>query len=398
MQAVGIVCEYNPFHSGHLYQMERARALTGTDTAVICVMSGDFVQRGEAALFDKFTRAEAACRCGADLVVELPLPWCLSSAEGFASGAVALLAALECGYLSFGSESGDLQALEQLADFLSGPASTDRIRRKMELDSTLSFARARQLAAQEVLGDISALLSSPNDILAVEYLKANIKYNCEMKPLAIRREGASHDVPGGERFRSAMELRDMIGRGEDPTPWMPEAAAEIFAEAAAKGKIRDERLMETALLSRLYRLQPEDFDTLPDAGGGTGRRLRGALWAGYSLSAAARCAATKRYTTARMRRMLLCAALGVEAGARREAPPYLRILACTKKGRELLRERKDNCAVPILVKPAAVRQTGEYAERVFSLGAQAHDLYAIGFADRSGYQPDEDWRRNPVIV
>ena len=361
-------------------------------------MSGDFVQRGEAALFDKFTRAEAACRSGADLVVELPLPWCLSSAEGFASGAVSLLAALGCEYLSFGSESGDLQALEQLASFAADPASTDRIRKKMELDSALSFARARQLTAQEMLGDISALLSNPNDILTVEYLKAVKKYNSSMRPLAIRREGAAHDEPGGERFRSAMELREMIGRGEDPSPFLPAASAAVFEQAAACGRIRDEERLETALLSRLYTLVPEDFDVLPDAEGGAGRRLYKALREGGALSAAVQRASTKRYTASRMRRMLMCAALHVTAGDGKGTPPYIRVLACTERGRRLIKERKENCSPPVIIKPADVRLIGEHAGQVFSLGAQAHDFYTLGIRNRSGSQPDEDWRRNPVIV
>ena len=398
MQAVGIVCEYNPFHSGHLFQLERARTLAGPGTAAVCVMSGDFVQRGEAALFGKFTRAEAACRCGADLVVELPLPWCLSSAEGFASGAVALLAALECEYLSFGSESGDLRALEQLADFASDPDSTVRIRGKMDRDNTLSFARARQLAAQEALGDISSLLSNPNDILAVEYLKAIKKYNGMMKPMAVRREGAGHDTSGAGVFRSAMELREMIGRGEDPSPFLPAEAAAVFDQAADCGRIRDEQRLETALLSRLYMLGPEDFDVLPDAEGGAGKRLYKALREGGRLSDIAQRASTKRYTASRMRRMLMCAALHVAAGNGKGAPPYLRILACTERGRSLIRERKEKCPLPVIIKPAAVRSAGEYAEQVFSLGVQAYDLYALGFRERSGLRPDEDWRRNPVIV
>ena len=121
MAVIGIVCEYNPFHRGHELHIQKSRAALGEESAVLCVQSGDFVQRGEAAVYDKFARAEASCRCGADLVVELPLPWCLSSAEGFARGAVSLLGALGATHLSFGSETGELEALRALAGTLREP-------------------------------------------------------------------------------------------------------------------------------------------------------------------------------------------------------------------------------------------------------------------------------------
>ncbi len=398
LRAVGIVCEYNPFHRGHQYLIEESRRRLGEDTAVICTMSGDFVQRGEAAIFDKFTRAEAACRTGADLVVELPLPWCLSSAEGFASGAVAMLTALGCDTLAFGSESGDADALEKLAAYLLSPDALTDIRRRMGEDASLSFARARQLSAQAALGDTALLLNRPNDILGVEYLKAIRKSGADIKSLIVRREGGGHDSRGEGAFRSAMQLREMIRAGEDPSPYIPAAAMAVYRSAADSGQIRDDRLLETALLSRLYSVKPEAFDALPDAGGGTGRRLYSAVRNGGGTEQIAAAASSKRFTNARMRRMLLCAALGVCAEDTKGVPPYIRVLAANEKGRALLRERGGQSAIPILAKPAAVRYLGERAERIFTLGAGAHDLYRLGCASRDGMQPDADWRRNPAIV
>ena len=160
MKLIGVVCEYNPFHRGHLLQLESARAALGEDCATLCVMSGDFVQRGEGAVYDKFTRAEAACRCGADLVLELPLPWSLSSAEGFARGAVSLLGAMGASHLSFGSESGDTEALLQLSRTLADPSLTEEIRELMQREGSLSFAAARERAVERRMGDQAALLQS----------------------------------------------------------------------------------------------------------------------------------------------------------------------------------------------------------------------------------------------
>ena len=157
MNICGIVCEYNPFHKGHLYQLEESKRRLGEETVTVGVMSGDYVQRGEAAIFSKFARAEAACRCGVDLVVELPLSWALSSAEGFAAGAVAILDSLGCTHLSFGSESGELEGLETLAECLLNPLTLEAVKKRMAAEPSLSFAAARQRVLEERVGAQSKL-------------------------------------------------------------------------------------------------------------------------------------------------------------------------------------------------------------------------------------------------
>lgn len=398
MHTVGIVCEYNPFHLGHLYQLRETKRLLGADAAVVCVMSGDFVQRGEAAVFDKFARAEAACRCGADLVAELPLPWCLSSAEGFAFGAVSILAALGCDTLSFGSESADVETLSKLAALAAEPKTQERIRALMDADAALSFARARQLAAAETLGGAAAALSDPNDILAVEYLKAIAKTGAAMQPLAIRRTGAGHDSGEEGAYPSAMRLREKLQKGEDLFPCLPNDAWAVYRREMQAGRMRDGRLLETALLSRLYRLGPEDFDSLPDAGGGAGRRLYQALWQSPGLEHTVKAASTKRYTAARMRRMLLCAALGVCADDTKAAPPYIRVLASGEKGRALLASIRGKAAITLINKSGEIKKCGFQAEKVFKCGADAHELYRLSCPAPERGIPGEDWRKSQIIV
>ena len=398
MRAVGIVCEYNPFHRGHLYQIEQSRRALGEDAAVVCVQSGDFVQRGEAALFDKHARAEAACRSGADLVVELPLPWCLSQAEGFATGAVSLLAALGCDTLSFGSESAALPALERLADFLTCPDTLPRILARMEAEPSLSFARARQQLAGEALGSDAALLSAPNDILAVEYLRALRRLNAPLRPLAIRRLGSGHDAPEAGDYPSAMALRARMEQGGDISPFLPTPAREVLAREQAAGRMCGRRLLEIALLSRLYTLGPERFETLADAGGGAGRRLWRAVRAGGGPADMVAAAVSKRFPAARMRRMLLCAALGLCADDTKGTPPYVRPLAMNERGREYLAARRDMLPIPTVTRTADLKKAGLTAEKVFRIGADAHDLYTLGFDGPAGRNAGEDWRRNPALV
>ena len=195
MNICGIICEYNPFHNGHRYMIEAVRDKLGDDCAVVCAMSGDFVQRGEAAIFSKHDRARAAVAGGADLVLELPLPWCMAPAETFARGGVGLLAATGVvTHLAFGSESGDLAALEKTARALLDPDLEPLL--KEELAAGQPYAAARQRAVERLTGEGADVLARPNDILAVEYLKAMYQKGINLIPLAVPRMGAEHDAAG----------------------------------------------------------------------------------------------------------------------------------------------------------------------------------------------------------
>ena len=400
MAVIGIVCEYNPFHRGHQLHIEKARAVLGEESTVVCVMSGDFVQRGEAAVYSKYARAEAACRCGADLVAELPLPWALSSAEGFARGAVSLLGNLGATHLAFGSETGELQPLEDVARTLLDPRLTGEIKALFTQDASLSYAAARERAVQARLGDRALLLRQPNNILAVEYLKAAYDQRLELEPLPILRKGAGHDQEQSDGGPcSASELRKRIRAVRSLNGEIPPEAAAVFSREKDRGReIADPAALEIAVLSRLRMLTEEDFLRLPDAGDGLGRRLYRAVEEERSLDAVLSAAKTKRYALSRLRRMCLCAALGVREGMSRELPPYARILAANARGRELLRGLRDRASIPILTKPAAARELGREGEALFTLGAKAHDLYVLGFPAEGEHRPGMDWRTGPVIV
>lgn len=398
MRTVGIVCEYNPFHKGHLYLIEENRRRLGGDMTTVCVMSGDYVQRGESAFFDKFTRAEAACRCGVDLVLELPLPWSLSSAEGFASGAVAILSAIGCDTIAFGSECGNLDILSRLADFARDPFACSQIYRLMDEDSSLSFAAARERTAETLLGPEAKILSNANDILAVEYLKAIKGSSREIQALAVPRKGGGHDRMDSGLYPSAMQLREMLKRGESVSAFIPCEAMNIYAKALKTGKYKNAERFEIALLSSLYRMKAEDFDKLPDAGGGAGRRLFRALQEESSIEKIAASASTKRYTLARMRRMLLCAAFGICAEDAKAEPPYLRVLAANEKGRAHLARMRGETPIPLLNRASEVRRLGPQAEKMFTVGADAHELYQLQFVTIDDRKRHEDWKTGVVLV
>lgn len=399
MAIIGIIAEYNPFHTGHEYHIARSRELLGADSTVICVMSGDFVQRGEAALYSKFARAEAACRCGADLVIELPLPWALSSAEGFARGAVGLLGALGAAHLSFGSECGDVQRLERIAENLIDPAVNAEISRELNENANNSYASARQTVLARRLGDEAKLIEQPNNILAVEYLKAIYEQRLDITPMTVQRIGSGHDMTGDIGPKSASELRRMILSGEKVDNYIPKNALDVYSREESLGRQAMSRdFHETAILSRLRMFGENYYNSLPDSGGGLGSRLYKAAHEEATLDGILAAVKTKRYALSRIRRMCLCAALGVKKGAADGTPPYARVLAANSRGCEYLRVLSKDPTIPVITKPAAARTLSAGREQVFELGAAANELYVLAYRAEQERRGGQDWRTSPKIV
>lgn len=399
MDVIGVVCEYNPFHLGHEYHLMMSRRALGGDAPAICVMSGDFVQRGEPAAFSKFARAEAACLCGADLVIELPLPWSLSSAEGFARGSVGLLSSLGATHLSFGSETGEVEPLETIAEALLDPLMTAEIKKELSGDGSLSFAAARQIVLERHIGELSEQIKLPNNILAVEYIKAIYEHDLDLRPMTVQRFGSGHDMIGDRGPKSASELRGMLAQGRDTSEYIPENALKVYRREMENGRgPQTAANYENALMSRLRMLPEEIFETLPDSGDGMGRRLYAAVQEEPTVNSIIAAAKSKRYALARIRRMCMCAALGIKDGMNAGIPIYARVLAANARGCELLRAAKDRGEVNIVTKPASVRAMGANCTELFAAGASAHDLYVLGYRAEKDKKGGEDWRTGPKIV
>ena len=329
---VGIVCEYNPFHLGHRKQIDSIREKFGANTGIICAMSGNYVQRGHPAVFDKTIRAEAAIRCGADLVVELPVTTSLSSAEGFAAGGVAVLSRL-CDGLCFGAETADLRQLLGTAEALLSEDFPKLLRR--ELDTGRSFPAARQ-AALEKMGLPGAILESPNNILAVEYCKAILRQSSPMQPLPIFREGSYHAKEADFENPSAASLRIRLQNGLEISEYLPEPAGRVFAGAP----IHTLEAGQRAVLSRLRTMEDAEFEALPFGSEGLWRKLMRESRTQATLEAIAAAVKSKRYTRSRIDRMILCAFLGITAQTLEAEIPYVRVLAFNDRGREILSSTK----------------------------------------------------------
>ena len=327
----GIICEYNPLHLGHKKQIDYLR---NQGHAVVCLMSGNFVQRGYPAIFDKMTRAEAALHCGADLVLELPVPYALSSAEGFAAGGVDILSRI-CDHICFGAEAQDADTLMQTANCLLSPQFSQMFRQ--HIDKGLSFPAARSAALADC-GLDATLLATPNNILAVEYCKAILAQKSPLKPLVIHRQGSYHDTLPDPENPSATALRRLLENGKEWQAYVPSEVADCFTNAP----IHQLKNGESAILYRLRTMDDTEFEALPYGSEGLWRKLMHASRSCANLEQIIAATKSKRYTRTRIDRMILCALLGITEEIRTSPVPYCRVLGFNDTGREILRSVKDS--------------------------------------------------------
>lgn len=369
MKTAGIICEYNPFHLGHLRQFRLIREQLGQDCAIVCLMSGNYVQRGEPAMWDKFTRAKAALNCGADLVLELPITGVLQSAEGFAATGVEILSSLGCiDYLCFGVEAGDAGTFMSLAEQIDTPEFTNKLR--AGLDAGLPYAAARQQALEDEAG----MLDTPNNILALEYCRAILKTNSSMKPLPVIRNGSYHAISPQEGEPSATAVRNIFPHGHWER-YVPVPAAEILKQAPWYQTSFGER----AVLSRLRALDDVQWETCAHGSEGLWRKAMKAARTQPNLEGIISSTKSKRYPRTRIQRLLLCAYLGISDEVLKSPIPYVRVLAASEQGRVLLRQAKKQCDLPI-VNAGQTPQNKPYYE----LECLASGLFTLFSADPSG--------------
>lgn len=398
-KAVGIVSEFNPFHLGHQYLIDKTREYFGDDTLIVSVMSGDFVQRGDVACFSKFARAKAACQCGADLVLELPLPWCLASAEPFADRAVDILCCLGgISAISCGSECGDSTTILQVAKYLLTDQMEENL--KQELEINRNYAAARQAALARISPELSRVLEKPNNILAVEYAKAMLRRNWDVELFTVTRSGGAHDGYSNGDVRSAKEIRGMMENDGSEQAWMqflPEGSRDILKREIHEGRGPVfERQLEKAILSRLRQFSREELESLPDMDKGLSESLYRGIRSSGSLEELMMSMKHKSITLSRIRRMVYAAALGIRGEMIQQEPDYIRILSFNERGKAFLHEAKPS--VPLITKPAHLNRLEGNGKDQFELGSSAHDLYVLAYDDSAQWVCGEDWKQGPSIL
>ena len=377
MKNTGIICEYNPFHKGHAKQIAKIRQEFGAEEGIVCLMSGNFVQRAAPAILDKSLRAEAAIRAGADLVLEMPVTYTLASAEGFAAGSVAILS-MFCQRLSFGAEDPNKEMLLSLAEALLSPQFPLALREF--LDAGLSFPAARQKALEK-LSLNAAALSSPNNILAVEYCKAILAQDSKMEPCPIFRGGSYHAQSPDEENPSATSLRGQLLENRDISPYLPADCVDLFRNAPLHSLTAGER----AVLGKLRTMSDEEFAALPGGSEGLWRKLMRAAREYATLEEIASAVKSKRYTRTRIDRMILCAFLGITEETMAAPVPYVRVLAFNDRGREILKTARE----ALDIANAGESREGDYA----ALETRCGRLYGLFAEDTPEPSTAEETRR-----
>jgi len=379
MKIGGIIAEYNPFHNGHKYQLEQSKQL-GELTHIVAVMSSNYVQRGETALISKWARAEMAVKNGADLVIELPTLWSTSYAQRFALSGVSLLDALGCvDTISFGSECGDIDELIACKDALKSEAVEEKLKENLEYG--LSFASARAAALRTVCGNrFFDLLDGANNTLGIEYLNALDELNSKITPMTITRMGARHDsVMRSENFASASEIRRlMLENNSEWERYVPQSVVEIYnREKENLLAPCTYQKLEFSILCCMRQLRVEDIAQSPDISEGIEFRIHDAALKASSLEELYNLAKTKRYSHARIRRIVLHAFLGFTASDYKGNPPYIHVLAMNDSGKEILKEAKDKAKLPIVTKASDFDELDEFGKHVFSLEDMCTDVYSL---------------------
>lgn len=380
MKITGIVCEYNPIHNGHLYHIEQTRKNGATH--IIAVMSGNFVQRGETAVMDKFTRSALALKGGADLVIEIPAVYCLSSAEFYARGAVSIMNSLGCvDEISFGSECGDIDMLRTAAEAVR---SVDRELVTKKMKGGMTYPAALCDVLHEKYSDISAVAASPNNILAIEYLNALKLLESGIRPFTVCRYGAGHDSEYAEgSFASASYIRKNVDQADR---FIPEYVMSEYRRCLIDGKLSDMSRLERVILYRLRMADLKELQTVPDVGQGLEYRLMQSA-SEKTLDGLLERLKTKRYTMARLKRILLNLTIGITKDDLKILPPYARVLAFNERGREILSLCKES-RIPVSTSLSRLSASGYEAERFAFLEGRASDVYGLSLEDAGSKEDD----------
>lgn len=391
-KVLGIIAEYNPFHNGHLYHLQKSLQVTGSSYSV-AIVSGNFTQRGSTSLVDKWTKAEIALKNGIDLVLELPLLYSISSAENFAEGAIKILDSLKVvDYISFGSESGDISTLNMIADILYKEPKAYKNILSHELSKGLSFPKARENALLMYLNNIrkfSNVLSSPNNILGIEYLKALKKYKSNIIPVTIERYNSNyHDTSYSGNVASATAIRNIVkNNGWDILrKVVPENTFSILLENIKVGHVvPDLSTFEKQIIYNLRKMSLQEIAELPDVSEGLENAIKNAANSCNSVVEFLNIIKSKRYTNTRLQRILVYALLGItkkDIDLSKKAIPYIRVLGFNNKGKYLISEvARANPKLEIITSVKKYMDTSNNKNSRYMLEKDiwATNVYTIGY-------------------
>jgi len=413
MQAVGIIAEYNPFHNGHKWHLENAKKISGCRFS-ISLISGNFVQRGEPAIIDKWKRAEMAVLSGVDLVIELPVTFAVRSAQYFASGGIRLLQSLGVvSHVCFGAEHSDLPMLRKIASAADDLAVIENMKQQLKLGHTYAAALSHALSTVHAIPP--EILNEPNNILAIEYLRAISKYAPQIIPITIRRQQAHyHDTTISGTLASAtairLALQTHLSLADEISQALPDTSTGIIAEMleTKRGPAVFDRL-STPVLAKLRTAKLEELEQLPDVTEGLHHKMLDSAIQATSISDLLYLLKSRRYTGTRLQRILTHLLIGTTkqelAGFDQSGPLYARVLAFNQRGRQILKRINTNATVPIISKTAKFlksEQRNSYCasplQRMLARDTFATDIYVLSLPSLRWQAGGWDFRHSPIYV
>ena len=386
---LAIVAEYNPFHNGHLYHLQKSKKMLNPDYS-ICIMSGNFCERGDTSIIDKWSKTESALRCGFDLVIELPVVYSISSAENFAEGSLKILGAFDNVILSFGTECGDLDALNNIANVLYDEPKEFSTILTHELSKGLSYPKARENALLLYLNDVrkyANILSNPNNILWIEYLKAIKRLKSKVTPFTIKRIDAGYNsLKIKDRLASGTAIRNLIKNNEDVKKLMPTPSFNILSDNIAHGKIvNDIHVFEKEIIYTLRKMSLQEISNLQDVNEGLENSIKQAANSCNNLEDLINSVKSKRYTRSRIQRILLYSILNItkkDIQDSYKAKPYIRVLGVSKHGKSLLSQisnSKSKYTVVTSVKKFMDINNNRVLKNMLEKDILASNIYTLGY-------------------
>ena len=371
MSVIGIVCEFNPFHNGHKYLIDSVKK---QGDVVVCVMSGNYVQRCEPSIFPKETRVKSALLNGADIVLELPFLYATASAEFFAYNAVKILDSFGCDKIAFGTENSTIESLNEIVDILMDEKFDVEMKKHLKLGE--SYPTARQ-SALKVFGE-NTDITLPNNILAVEYIKALRKLNSDIKPICINRIGADYnDDFAIDDFASATHIRTLISSNQLFNDYIPENVINLYNECISTGNMVSFEKYNISALTLLRLKLSEKSDTIANMAEGLENRVNEAINNSNSLCEIYDRAKTKRYTHSRIRRAVFCRQFDITDADLKIEVPYCRLLGFKKNSADVMGELVKKCSLPFITRYSEIEKLDEDAQRVFSFEEKTTDIYNL---------------------
>ena len=400
MTCAGIICEFDPFHNGHKYLIDKARE-AGADAAV-CVMSGDFTQRGEPSLWDKFKRAEAAVACGADLVLELPAVYAVNSADLFARGGIRILKRLGCiDMLAFGSECADIEKLRMIAGVTAHEPEEFSLRLRALLSDGLSYAAACRKALADLYSeDLASVLDGSNDILNVCYIRESMLQEVDMAFLPVKRRGASYGSGAAEgSFASAGHIRNAVLNGQDRgyRDLMPDKALAVLSVTEARP---DPAYLYSIARHRILTAGPAALREIPDVSEGLEMRLIQAAQTEDTVESFLEAVSTRRYSKARISRILVRILLGIDRKAQDRLEinsiAYAKVLAFNDTGAKILKTASEKGDIGIVSNINKYVPENDAERLSLDIDVRSSDVYSI--LCRRSLADHSDRVRIPVLL